>query len=207
MWAALCGLAPERGRPTRSLLLRQGDPGTHVLVMTSGSAAITRRDGRGRRTLLAVRGAGELFGELAVFDDGVRSASVLAVEPCRLHTVPATDFHRFVADHHLTLALLRHAVGRVRESEEIRQELATAPVPVRLASALLRLAAPSGQQLATPVVLRLTQDELAQLIGASRNTVVQALAPWRTAGWVQATAGGGLVLYDLGPLHRLLQSA
>ena len=205
LWAELCALAPARRRPTRSLLLRQGDPGTHVLVIVSGSAAITRRDSRGMRSLLAVRGAGELLGELAVLDGGVRSATVIAAEPCTVHTIPTPAFERFVAEHGLLPVLLRHAVSRIREGEEIRQELATAPVPVRLASALLRLAASAQAGNAGLVVIRLTQEELAQLIGASRNSVVQALAPWRAQGWVRASAGGGLVVADTGPLLRVTE--
>lgn len=194
MWAALLRLVPERQRETRSVLLRQGDPATHVLVLCSGSAAVTRRDGHGQRTLLAVRGAGELLGELSLLDGGVRSATVIAAEPCRVHTVPAPTFETFINEYGALPALARHAVGRIRESEEIRQELATASVAARLASALLRLAIASQGPADRPVVIRLTQEELAQLIGASRNSVVQALAPWRSAGWIRTAPGGGLLL-------------
>lgn len=205
MWAALKSLAPERTRDTRSLLLRQGDPATHVLVLSHGSAAVTRRDSNGQRTLLAVRGAGELLGELSLLDGGVRSATVIAAEPCRVHTVPASDFTSFVEDHGLLHTLTRHAVGRIRENEEIRQELATAPAGARLAAALLRLAAVSGGSAAGPVHIRLPQEELAQLIGASRNSVVQHLSPWRAEGWIRSAPGGGLVVDDLGRLRGIAE--
>ncbi|WP_209513442.1 Crp/Fnr family transcriptional regulator [Streptomyces syringium] len=204
LWTALLHLAPERPREARSLLLRQGDPATHVLVLCSGSVAVTRRDGRGQRTLLAVRGAGELLGELSLLDGGVRSATVIAAGPCRVHTVPAPDFEAFVSEHRLMHALTRHAVGRIRESEEIRQELATAPAPARLAAALLRLAEASGQPAVLPVHIGLTQEELAQLIGTSRNSVVHSLSPWRAEGWIRAAPGGGLVLEHLDGLRRVV---
>ncbi|MFG2178485.1 Crp/Fnr family transcriptional regulator [Streptomyces abikoensis] len=205
MWAALLRLAPERLRETRSVLLRQGDPATHVLVLSSGSAAVTRRDDHGQRTLLAVRGAGELLGELSLLDGGVRSATVIAAEPCRVHTVPGPTFENFISRHGALHTLARHAVGRIRESEEIRQELATASVTARLAAALLRLATASEGPADRPVAIRLTQEELAQLIGASRNSVVQALAPWRSAGWICSTPGGGLLLENLEGLRAVVK--
>ncbi|MFI7099409.1 Crp/Fnr family transcriptional regulator [Streptomyces sp. NPDC050161] len=206
MWAALKSLAPERTRETRSLLLRQGDPATHVLLLCHGSAAVTRRDGSGQRTLLAVRGAGELLGELSLLDGGVRSATVIAAEPCRVRTVPASDFASFVSDHGILHTLMRHAVGRIREGDEIRQELATAPAAARLAAALLRLAAVSGESPTGSVYIRLPQEELAQLIGASRNSVVQHLSPWRAEGWIRSATGGGLMIEDLGRLRQIAES-
>jgi CRP/FNR family transcriptional regulator, cyclic AMP receptor protein len=149
--------------------------------------------------LLAMRGAGELCGELSVLDGGSRSCTVVAASPCRVFVVLAADFMRFVAENDLQPALLRHAVGRIRESDEIRLELATAPVAVRLASALTRLAAVS-QASPRGVPIALSQQELALLVGASRNAVGQALARWRANGWL--TTRGGLVLTDLSALSR-----
>jgi len=173
------------------------------LVLASGSVAITARNPQGERILLAVRGSGELLGELAVLDKGDRSATVIATEPCAVHTVPALEFDRFVARHNLMVTLLHHAISRIRESEQIRLELATATVPIRLASALVRLAAPTGRFPTEPVRIQLTQEELAQLIGASRNAVVNALGPWRGQAWVSATPGGGLIVHDVNALNRI----
>ncbi|WP_369354806.1 Crp/Fnr family transcriptional regulator [Streptomyces sp. cg2] len=205
IWAALKSLAPERNRETRSLLLRQGDPATHIHLLCHGAVAVTRRDGSGQRTLLTVRGAGELLGELSLLDGGVRSATVIATEPCRVHTVPAAEFTSFVSDHGLLHTLMRHTVGRIRESEEIRQELATAPASARLAAALLRLAAVSGESPTGSVHIQLPQEEIAQLIGASRNSVVQHLSPWRAEGWIRSVTGGGLVIEDLGRLRQIAE--
>jgi CRP/FNR family transcriptional regulator, cyclic AMP receptor protein len=189
----LCELAPQRRWPSRTVLLRQGDPGTHVLVVTTGSAIVTRDGPDGDQVLLAVRGAGELYGELSVLGGGTRSCTVVAAEPCRVHVVLAKDFHRFVTTHDLLEPLLKHTIDRFREADEIRFELATAPVAGRLAAALLRLAAHGPR-------IPLTQQELAQLIGASRNAVGHTLALWRTQGWL--TTSGGLVLTDLAALRH-----
>lgn len=196
IWERLRALAPQRVRPARSVLLRQGDPATHVILLDCGSVMIALAGHGGERTLLAVRGAGELLGELAVLDDKPRTATVIAAEPCHVHIVPASDFLKFVNTHDLLTPLLRHAITRVRESEAVRFELATASVPVRLASALSRLVEAASAP-ALEHVIRLTQAELSQMIGASRNAVGMALKPWREQGWVRTTSGGGLLVCNI----------
>ncbi|WSQ15105.1 Crp/Fnr family transcriptional regulator [Streptomyces sp. NBC_01231] len=200
LWSQLRDLAPRRVRPARSVLLRQGDPGTHVILMESGSTLVTLTGGNGERTLLAVRGAGELLGELAVLDSQPRTASVIAAERCFVHIIPAADFLAFVDKYDLLAALLRHAIARVREAETVRLEMATSPVAVRLASALGRLLqAASGA--GAEYIVRLTQAELSQMIGASRNAVGAALKPWRDRGWLATEAAGGLVVRDIASIQ------
>lgn len=200
LWSQLRDLAPRRVRPARSVLLRQGDPGTHVLLLDSGSTLVTLTGASGERTLLAVRGAGELLGELAVLDSQPRTASVIAAETCCVHIIPAADFLAFVEQHDLLASLLRHAIARVREAETVRLEMATAPVAVRLASALGRLlqaASAAGGE----YIVRLTQTELSQMIGASRNAVGTALRPWRERGWLVTEAAGGLIVRDIASIR------
>ncbi|MGI5380619.1 Crp/Fnr family transcriptional regulator [Streptomyces sp. CA-251387] len=200
LWSQLRDLAPRRVRPARSVLLRQGDPGTHVILLDSGSTLVTLTGLSGERTLLAVRGAGELLGELAVLDSQPRTASVIAAETCRVHIIPAADFLAFVDKYDLLASLLRHAIARVREAESVRLELATASVPARLASALARLADVSSTA-ARELPVRLTQTELSQMIGASRNAVGVALRPWREQGWLDTAPGGGLVIRDIAAIQ------
>ncbi|MFD6309752.1 Crp/Fnr family transcriptional regulator [Streptomyces nigra] len=178
------------------MLLRQGDPATHVIVLESGSTLITLAGVCGERTLLAVRGAGELLGELAVLDSQPRTATVIAAESCQIRIIPAAAFLTFVEEHDLLAPLLRHAIARVRESEAVRLELATASVPLRLASALSRLVEAASAS-ASDLAVRLTQTELSQMIGASRNAVVNALKPWREQDWVRTTSSGGLLVRDI----------
>lgn len=205
LWSKLCDLAPVRVRPARSVLLRQGDPGTHVILLSSGSTLVTLTGPNGERALLSVRGPGELLGELAVLDAKPRSASVIAAEACRVHLIPASDFLAFVKGNGLLTLLLRHAIARVRESETVRLELATASVPVRLAGALSRLVrAASTHSLGTSV--RLTQTELSQMIGASRNAVGAAIKPWRERGWLETDAGGGLLIHDIASIETHARS-
>ncbi|MFC7220872.1 Crp/Fnr family transcriptional regulator [Streptomyces polyrhachis] len=201
LWIQMRALAPDHLRPARSVLLRQGDPATHVILLESGSTLVTLSGSDGERTLLAVRGPGELLGELAVLDEKPRSATVIAAESCRVHLIPASDFLLFVEEHGLLAPLLRHAITRVRESEAVRLEFATADVPLRLAGALGRLVR-AGSQTSGELIVRLTQAELSQMIGASRNAVGSAIKPWRESGWLETEAGGGLVIHDIQAIEQ-----
>ncbi|MFD8978458.1 Crp/Fnr family transcriptional regulator [Streptomyces sp. NPDC059564] len=195
-----------RVRPARSVLLRQGDPGTHVVLLASGSTLVTLTGPNGERALLAIRGPGELLGEMAVLDAQPRSASVIAAEACRIHLIPAPEFLSFIESNGLLTPLLRHAIARVRESEAVRLELATACVPARLAGALSRLVqAASTHQLGVSV--RLTQAELSQMIGASRNAVGTAIKPWREQGWLATDPAGGLLIHDIASIEAHAHNA
>ncbi|MEU2608035.1 Crp/Fnr family transcriptional regulator [Streptomyces albus] len=186
------------------MLLRQGDPGTHVLALTSGSAIVTLTGVEGERTLLAVRGAGELFGELAVLDSQPRSASVTAARPCLVHVIAAPLFEQFVAEHGLMNVMLRHAIARVRAAEEVRLELATASVAHRLAAALMRLVEASSPEEGA-LEVPLTQEELAQLIGASRNAVGTTISTWKSRKWVATSPIGGLLIKDAAAIRSSLR--
>ncbi|MGW0547730.1 Crp/Fnr family transcriptional regulator [Streptomyces altiplanensis] len=201
LWTQMRELAPGYLRPARSVLLRQGDPATHVILLDSGSTLVTLSGSDGERTLLAVRGSGELLGELAILDEKPRSATVIAAESCRIHLIPASDFLLFVEEHGLLATLLRHAITRVRESEAVRLEFATADVPLRLAGALGRLVR-AGSQVSGELSVRLTQAELSQMIGASRNAVGSAIRPWRERGWLETEASGGLVIHDIQAIEQ-----
>jgi CRP-like cAMP-binding protein len=201
LWTGMLALSRAHLRPARSVLLRQGDPATHVILLDSGSTLITLTGTGGERTLLAVRGSGELLGELAVLDEKPRSATVIAAESCRIHLIPASDFLLFVEEHGLLTSLLRHAITRVRESEAVRLEFATADVPRRLAGALSRLVQ-AGSRDSRALSVRLTQAELSQMIGASRNAVGSAIKPWREHGWLSTEAGGGLLIHDIQAIEQ-----
>ncbi|MGW7359973.1 helix-turn-helix domain-containing protein [Streptomyces sp. NPDC054802] len=104
--------------------------------------------------------------------------------------------------------LLRYCVtrARVREGEAVRLELATASVPVRLAAALDRLVH-AASVTDMPYAVRLTQEELSQLIGASRNAVGCAIKPWRERGWVDTESGGGLLIQDMDAVRAHARAA
>ncbi|GAA2274053.1 Crp/Fnr family transcriptional regulator [Kitasatospora cystarginea] len=199
VWNDMLAEAYERRHPIGSMLLRQGEPGTHVLALLGGVAKVIRRERSGDRTLLAFRGPGELLGEVAVLDDGVRSASVQAISDCSVAVLNKAAFLRFVTDHDLFPVMVRYALGRLRESDLAR---GGGDVVVRLSAALVTLADvsagwPGSQR--QRIELALTRDELAQYLGVSRNTVTAGLVE---LGHLQVQSGRKhIVIGDLPALR------
>ncbi|MFB7667553.1 Crp/Fnr family transcriptional regulator [Kitasatospora sp. NPDC056138] len=176
LWDGMLAAAYERRHPIGSTLLRQGEPGTHVLALRAGVAKVIRQERSGDLTLLAFRGPGELLGEVAVLDGGVRSASVQAISDCSVAVLSGAAFLRFVTDHHLFPVMVRYALGRLRESDLAR---GGRDVVARLSAALVNLAEVSAESPSPRhehIELALTREELAQYLGVSRNTVTAGLA-------------------------------
>ncbi|WP_256917776.1 Crp/Fnr family transcriptional regulator [Streptomyces hilarionis] len=202
VWDALLERSFERRHPAGSVLLRQGEPGTHVLAVITGVAKVIRQERSGDMSLLAFRGPGELLGEVAVLDDGVRSASVETISPCVVGVMAKAEFLAFVSRHGLFPTLVRYALTRLRESDEAR---GGGEIPARLAAALVYLIDISAQPhiaqgAGGPVELALTRHELAQHLGTSRNTVTAALRALASCG---VHAGRKRIIVDDLPALRL----
>ncbi|MFF9490241.1 Crp/Fnr family transcriptional regulator [Streptomyces sp. NPDC014676] len=205
VWADLLKHSFERRHPAGSVLLRQGEPGTHVLAVIAGVAKVIRQERNGDLSLLAFRGPGELLGEVAVLDDGVRSASVESISQCVVGVMGKAEFLTFVNGHGLFPVLVRYALTRLRESDEAR---GGGDVRIRLAATLVHLIDISGHphfahSASGPVELALTRHELAQHLGTSRNTITAALNDLASCG---VRAGRRRILIDDLPALRLIVS-
>ncbi|MFZ4184648.1 Crp/Fnr family transcriptional regulator [Streptomyces pseudogriseolus] len=205
VWADLLEHSFERRHPAGSVLLRQGEAGTHVLAVVTGVAKVIRQERNGDLSLLAFRGPGELLGEVAVLDDGVRSANVESISQCVVGVLGKAEFLTFVSKHGLFPVLVRYALTRLRESDEAR---GGGDVRARLAAALVHLIDISGHPHCAPgaggsVELALTRHELAQHLGTSRNTVTAALNDLASCG---VRAGRRRIVVDDLPALRLIVS-
>ena len=185
-------------------LFHEGEPGDCLYVIRSGKVKLGRRSVDGRENLLSVLGPGEMFGELSMFDPGPRTATATAVGDVVLYELSHAELlhwlERFpTVARHLLEALAR----RLRRTNEALADLVFSDVPGRVAKALLDLAERFGQPVpeGTRVKHDLTQEELAQLIGASRETVNKALADFSQRGWVRRE-GRAIVLLDRARLER-----
>jgi CRP-like cAMP-binding protein len=186
------------------VLFDEGQPGDRLYVIREGKIKLGRRSGDGRENLLAVLGPGEMFGELSLFDPGPRSLGASAVSDSVLYElehgalIAALEENPGVAKHLLT-ALAR----RLRRTNEALADLVFSDVPGRVAKALLDLSKRFGEQVdeGIRVAHDLTQEELAQLVGASRETVNKALADFAGRGWVRRE-GRAVVLLDVDRLER-----
>ena len=202
LFAALddAAAADLRSRMTTRTLARghhlfdEGQPGDELYVVAEGKVKLGRTSSDGRENLLAVLGPGEMFGELSLFDPGPRTSTATAVVPTTLVGLTHSDLTPLLeARPEVAGQLLRALARRLRRTNDSLADLVFSDVPGRVAKALLDLAqrfgVPGrGGPGAVHVQHDLTQEELAQLVGASRETVNKALADFTQRGWVRLEA-------------------
>ncbi len=186
------------------VLFNEGDEGNQLYVVTDGKVKLGRTSADGRENLLAILGPGQMFGELSFFDPGPRSATATAVTDVELMSLGHDALSPVLAEHpDVALALLHQLAGRLRRTNEVVGDLVFSDVPGRVAKALLDLAGRFGRQADDGVHVNhdLTQEELAQLVGASRETVNKALADFASRGWMRLEPRS-VVILDLERLQR-----
>lgn len=169
-------------------LFQQGDPGTHLHVVIRGRVKLARRYEDGREALVAVMGPGEQFGELSVFDPGPRTAGAQAVTDCVVAEVAAEDVRAWAGSRpHVGMQLLRVVSRRLRRTNTEMSDLIFVDVPGRLAKQLLDLGRRFGTTTSDGLRVDhgLTQEELAQMLGSSRETVNKALSNFAARGWIR----------------------
>lgn len=184
------------------VLLRQGDPGSHVLILLSGRVKALRDEADGGRMLLAVRGPGEILGEMSALSGAPRSATIIAVDRCTVRVLTGPAFISRVHRYDLLGHVICHLLSRQNENEERRAELARLPTACRLARTLLRLNELPVTQTGPPAGLPLAQEELAHAIGVSRSAVAAELRAWRQAGVIE-TARRQVTVRDVEALRRI----
>ncbi|MGO1316653.1 MAG: Crp/Fnr family transcriptional regulator [Cellulomonadaceae bacterium] len=209
------GLGPDESRPLLDsmsvvdlprgqMLFDEGEPGDRLYVIREGKVKLGRRASDGRENLLAVLGPGEMFGELSLFDPGPRTLSAIAVADTTLYELAHQELVRWLELHpQMSKVMLGALARRLRRTNENLADLVFSDVPGRVAKALLDLSQRFGEPLSDGlrVAHDLTQEELAQLVGASRETVNKALADFSARGWVRRE-GRAVVLLDIDRLER-----
>jgi CRP/FNR family transcriptional regulator len=178
-------------------LFDEGDAGDRLYVVLDGKIKLTRTAPDGRENLLSVLGPGEMFGELSLFDPRPRTASAVAVTDSRLAAVGHDNLRHWLTGRpDVAMHLLRALAQRLRRANDVTADLVFTDVPGRVAKNLLDLAERFGNQEADGLHVHhdLTQEELAQLVGASRETVNKALADFAARGWLQISARSVLIL-------------
>jgi len=178
-------------------LFAEGDPGDRLYVILDGKIKLTRAAPDGRENLLSVLGPGDMFGELSLFDPRPRTASATALTDTRLAAMAHDALRPWLTGRpEVAMHLLRALAQRLRRANDVMADLVFTDVPGRVARALLDLADRFGQPSGDGIDLHhdLTQEELAQLVGASRETVNKALADFAGRGWLQVSAKSVLIM-------------
>ena len=178
-------------------LFQEGQDGDRLFVVLDGKMKLTRAAVDGRENLLGVLGPGEMFGELSLFDPRPRTSSASAVTDAALAALGHDALRRMLQDHpEVSLHMLQALARRLRRANDVVADLVFTDVPGRVAKNLLDLADRFGEQEKDGLHVHhdLTQEELAQLVGASRETVNKALADFAARGWLQISARSVLIL-------------
>ncbi|MCT1689432.1 MULTISPECIES: Crp/Fnr family transcriptional regulator [Brevibacterium] len=195
--SALLKFMKPRSLRRGTVLFREGDSGNELYIVSTGKLKVGRESPDGRENLLSVVGPGEMIGELTLFDPGSRSTTVTAVSQTELLSLEHNDLMTWLEERpQAAMNLLRALAQRLRRTNDTVGDLVFSDVPGRVAKALLDLAERFGKQGpdGTLVAHDLTQEELAQLVGASRETVNKALADFAARGWLRLEARAVVIL-------------
>jgi CRP/FNR family transcriptional regulator, cyclic AMP receptor protein len=190
--AGIINVHLERGER----LFAEGDPGDKLYIILSGKIKLTKAAPDGRENLLSVHGPGEMFGELSLFDPIPRTSSATAVTNADLAGLAHDDLRSWLSSRPaVAIHMLQALAQRLRRINEVKADLVFTDVPGRVAKALIDLSERFGSpgMLGIQVNHDLTQEELAQLVGASRETVNKALADFTARGWIQLSAKSVLI--------------
>ena len=187
-----------------SILFKEGDDGEHLYVIIEGKLKLGTSSGDGRENLLSILGPGEMFGELSLFDPGPRTSTATAVTDAKLLSLSHEKVIPWLKQNpEVSLQLLARLAQRLRRTNEAVGDLVFSDVPGRVAKALIDLCDRFGKTTAEGLLVNhdLTQEELAQLVGASRETVNKALADFAGRGWLKLD-GRSVLITDVERLSK-----
>jgi CRP/FNR family transcriptional regulator, cyclic AMP receptor protein len=204
---ALVRLGRRRRFRARGSLISEGSAAQHVLIIVGGWVKVGVAGDDGREVVVALRGPGDVVGELTALGDpgAARSGTVVALNEVEALAIPSPHFLEFLERHSLaSVALVRELISRLTGvgAQLVRHD--SLPVPSHLARVLLDVAETTGGTTApSPVVdIGLTQADLAALIGCSRDSIAKALATMRHRGCI-TTSRRRIILSDVAVLREL----
>ena len=189
-------LEPVTFRRTE-VVFSEGEPGDTLYIIISGKVKIGRKSLDGRESLITLMGPSDMFGELAIFDPGPRTSTVTALTEVKAVVMSRSVLRSWIADRpEIAKQLLRVLARRLRRTNDNLSDLIFTDVPGRVAKQLLYLAQRFGSRdgNALRVDHELTQEEIAQLVGSSRETVNKALSDFAQRGWIRVQ--GRSILID-----------
>lgn len=201
--AMLSAQASEISLDKGETLFEQGDEGDALYAILKGTLEVSFLAMSGRKLTLTLMRPGEVFGEIALFDSGPRTATIAAAEPSRVLRVRRNDVMNQIRQHpDLAVDMVRLAGLRMRWMGSQLNEQVFLPMPIRLARKLIHL---SGLQDDPTERIMLSQSELAEFVGATREAVSKTISTWKRDEVVEASRGG-LLIQDFEALRELADS-
>ena len=198
----LVSYARTRNVAAGTTLFSKGDPGTELFAVSAGTVKISVPAPDGREAMFNLLHPGEIFGEIALLDGRPRTADAMAMTDCELTVIERRDFLAFVhGEPNVALQLIALLCERLRIASEHYEEVVFLDLPTRLARILLQLADQTEAGAAEPK-LKITQREISQMLGSTRESVNKQLRAWSKRG-VIALERGGIVVYRLATLAAI----
>jgi CRP-like cAMP-binding protein len=190
----LAAYATTRKVPRGTTIFVKGDPGTALFAIRAGSVKISVPSLDGREAVFNLLHEGEIFGEIALLDGRSRTADAIAMSDCEFMVIDRRDFLAFVhGDPKVALKLIELLCTRLRFASDHLEELVFLSLPARLARTLLRLAESDGK-LTAGRKLAITQREISQIVGMTRESINKQLRNWAKSKLVRLERGGIVVL-------------
>jgi CRP/FNR family cyclic AMP-dependent transcriptional regulator len=180
------------------VIFREGEPAERLFLIDEGRVKLSTASSAGQELLVAVLGRGQIFGELGVVDRGNREMDARAMEDVRLFTLGGDVFWSMLEGRPALARRLLELMGRrLRRADQATQDLVFFDAPTRLARKLLELAEEHGESSGEGAVListRVTQEEMAQMIGVSRESANRLIASFAGRGWIEWNDGRPIIL-------------
>jgi CRP/FNR family cyclic AMP-dependent transcriptional regulator len=185
----------RRTFPRNRTIVVEGDTTQSLYILLSGRCKVQMSDSEGKEVILAVLGIGDFFGEMGLLDDAPRSASVITVESSEFLTIAKEDFINFLnVNSEMAMLVIRGLVKRLRDADKKIESLALMDVYGRVARVLLEFSeeTPDGRVVKT----KLPRQDIAKMIGASREMVSRVMKGLETSGYLVPLDDGSLLLRE-----------
>jgi len=176
-----------------AVIFRKGDVGSRLYAVRAGAVRISAPSEEGKDAIFNLIVPGELFGEIAFLDGGQRSADAVAIDDCELMVIERRDFIPLIQeDPELAVRLIKILCGRLRRTSEQVEDIVFLGLPNRLAKALLHLLGSSADASRSNKI-HVTQREISQMIGVSRESANKQLQDWQRRKWLKLERGGVVI--------------
>jgi CRP/FNR family cyclic AMP-dependent transcriptional regulator len=194
---AIASLVIERRFPKHKTIVEEGLPGDYMYIIRQGRVSVSKLSDDGREKILEFLDAGDFFGEMSLLDNAPRSASVRTLSETRILALSRKDFlHVLGRSPDLAMAVIQELTRRLRQIDEQASSLSFQRVKERTVGLLQRLAKEESHRAGRRVTPPLTHQQIADMIGTSRETVTRALKGLKQRGWLEQEGKKYLVPVD-----------
>lgn len=192
---SLANMMSRKSAPKNRTIIKAGDPTDSLYIVIAGRTKVQMSDDEGKEVILSVLGPGDFFGEMGLLDGAPRAASVVTLEQSEFVSLSKEDFHKLLRENfEMAMVIMRGLVKRLREADRKIESLALLDVYGRVARVLLEFAEDvDGRKV---IKGKLPRQDIAKMIGASREMVSRVMKGLETEGFIEVEPGGAMVLRE-----------